>query len=366
MPQEVRFCSASDGTRIAYAAHGRGPPLVRTSTWLTHLEFDWQSPVWRHWLDGLGASRTVVRYDERGCGLSDRDVSDFSLDARVSDLEAVVAAAGLERFALLGMSQGGPVAIEYAARHPDRVTHLVLYGTYARGRLERDPSPGDRDHAELMIRLIRMGWGRDQPVFRRLFTTLFVPDGTPDQMSWFDDLQRVTTEPETAVLIRHARNRDNVTGAAARVVAPTLVMHPCDDALVPFAEGRLVATLIPGARFVPLDSRNHILLANEPAWTAFRHEVERFLGAGAGEATPVARDLTDLSNREVAVVELVAAGLGNDDIAARLFISVRTVERHLSNVYVKLGVSGRGARAAAAARFATSVRAGRHSAGTAG
>jgi pimeloyl-ACP methyl ester carboxylesterase/DNA-binding CsgD family transcriptional regulator len=362
LSQEVRFCSASDGTRIAYAVHGRGPPLVRTSTWLTHLEFDWQSPVWRHWLDGLGASHTMVRYDERGCGLSDRDVSDFSLDARVSDLEAVIAAAGLERFALLGMSQGGPVAIEYAARHPDRVSHLVLYGTYARGRLERDPSPADRDHAELMISLIRMGWGRDQPVFRRLFTTLFVPDATPDQMRWFDDLQRVTTEPETAVRIRHARNRDNVTAAAARVVAPTLVTHPRDDALVTFAEGRLVATLIPGARFVPLESRNHILLADEPAWTAFRQEVERFLGAGAVETTPEAPDLADLSNREVAVLELVADGLGNDEIAARLFISVRTVERHLSNVYVKLGLSGRGARAAAAARLAASVRAGRHAA----
>jgi pimeloyl-ACP methyl ester carboxylesterase/DNA-binding CsgD family transcriptional regulator len=366
LSQEVRFCSASDGTRVAYAVHGRGPPLVRTATWLTHLEFDWQSPVWRHWLDGLSASSTLVRYDERGCGLSDRDVSDFSLDARVSDLEAVIAAAGLADFALLGMSQGGPVAIEYAARHPDRVSHLVLYGTYARGRLERDPSPADRDHAELMIRLIRMGWGRDQPVFRRLFTTLFVPDGTPEQMRWFDDLQRVTTEPETAVRIRHARNHDNVTAAAARVIAPTLVTHPRDDALVPFAEGRIVATLIPGARFVPLESRNHILLANEPAWTAFRHELDGFLAARADEPPPVARDLTDLSNREVDVLELVAAGHGNDEIAARLYISVRTVERHLSNVYVKFGVSGRAARAAAAARFATSLRARRHRPGTAG
>ncbi|MGZ4266598.1 MAG: alpha/beta fold hydrolase, partial [Solirubrobacteraceae bacterium] len=239
MRQEVRFCSAADGTRLAYAVHGRGDPLVRTATWLTHLEFDWKSPLWRHWLEGLADGHMVLRYDERGCGLSDRDIEDVSLDARLADLEAVIDAAGLERVALLGISQGGPVAIAFAARHPARVSRLVLFATFARGRLRRDPSPTDREQAQLMSSLIRMGWGQGLPAFRRLFTTLFMPDASPEQMEWFDDLQRVTVDPETAARIRHARNHDDVTDEATRVACPTLVIHARDDALVPFAEGRL-------------------------------------------------------------------------------------------------------------------------------
>jgi pimeloyl-ACP methyl ester carboxylesterase len=281
LKQEIQFCSSADGTGIAYATHGRGPPLVRASTWLTHLELDWETPLWRHWLEGLGERQTVLRYDERGCGLSDRAVEDVSMEARVADLEAVIDAAGLERFALLGISQSGPVAIAYAARHPARVTHLVLFGTYARGPLTRDPSPSAREQAELMISLIRVGWGQDHPAFRRLFTTLFIPDATPQQMDWFDEIQRVTTEPETAARIRHARNHDEVSGTAARVATPTLVLHARGDALTPFSEGRLLTTLIPRARLVPLESRNHILLANEPAWPAFLDEVHGFLGRDA-------------------------------------------------------------------------------------
>ena len=347
MRQEVRFCAAPDGARIAYAVHGSGPPLVRTATWLTHLDFDWESPVWRHWLVGLGEQHTVLRYDERGCGLSDRDVEDLSLEARVGDLEAVVEAAGVERFALLGMSQSGPVAVAYAARHPERVSHLVLFATYARGRLMRDPSPSAREQAQLMISLIRMGWGQGEPAFRRLFTTLFIPDASAEQMEWFDELQRVTTEPETAVRIRHARNHDDVTRAAARVASRTLVLHARDDALAPFSEGRLLATLIPGARFVALESRNHILLADDPAWEAFRTELRHFLEP----EEPPRPELGELSARERDVLALVAQGLSNEAIAARLYLSVRTVERHLSNVYAKLRVSGKAARAAAAVRY---------------
>jgi len=348
MRQEVRFCTAPDGVRIAYAVHGSGPPLVRTATWLTHLDFDWESPVWRHWLDGLAEGHTVLRYDERGCGLSDRDVDDVSLEARLADLETVIEAAGLERFTLLGMSQGGPAAIAFAARHPEQVGHLVLFGTYARGRLMRDPSPSAREQAALMVSLIRMGWGQDDPAFRRLFTTLFIPDATPEQMAWFDQLQRVTTEPETAVRIREARNHDEVTEAAGLVSSPTLVLHARDDALVPLSEGRLLATLIPDARFVPLESRNHVLLPDDPAWPVFLSELREFTGA---RAAPDLKSVGDLSARECEVMQLVSEGLTNEEIAGRLFLSVRTVERHLSNVYVKLGVSGKAARAAAAARF---------------
>jgi pimeloyl-ACP methyl ester carboxylesterase/DNA-binding CsgD family transcriptional regulator len=348
MRQEVRFCAAPDGSRIAYAIHGSGPPLVRTATWLTHLDFDWESPVWRHWLAGLGERHTLLRYDERGCGLSDRDVDDLSLDARVGDLEAVIEAAGLERFALLGMSQSGPVAIAYAARHPERVSHLILFATYARGRLMRDPSPSAREQAQLMISLIRMGWGQGEPAFRRLFTTLFIPDASAEQMAWFDDLQRVTTEPETAVRIRDARNHDDVTHEAARIASPTLVLHARDDALAPFSEGRLLATLIPGARFVALQSRNHILLADDPAWERFRAELNAFLGPAPATTSD---SLGELSGRELDVLGLVAEGLSNEAIASRLCLSVRTVERHLSNVYAKLRVSGKAARTAAAVRY---------------
>jgi pimeloyl-ACP methyl ester carboxylesterase/DNA-binding CsgD family transcriptional regulator len=291
----------------------------------------------------------VLRYDERGCGLSDRDAEDVSLDARLADLTAVIDAAGFEKVALLGISQGGPVAVAFAARHPERVSHLVLFATFARGRLMRDPSSLDREQAELMSSLIRMGWGRGLPAFRRLFTTLFIPDASPKQMEWFDELQRVTADPETAARIRHARNHDDVSDDATRVACPTLVIHARDDALVPFAEGRLLATLIPGARFVALESRNHILLEDEPAWTQFQAELRNFLGPAEVPTPPAG--LPELSSRELEVLALVAEGLSNEEVAARLYLSVRTVERHLSNIYAKLRISGKAARAAAAARY---------------
>lgn len=344
--RQIRFCTAADGVRIAYETFGKGPPIVRASTWLTHLEFDWQSPIWRHWLEGLAEGRRVVRYDERGCGLSDRTVENFSLQAWVADLEAVVDAAGLDRFALLGISHGGPIAIAYAARHPERVSHLALYGTYARGRLHR--SAQAREEADLLISLVRVGWGQANPVFRRVFTTLFVPDATSEQMDWFDELQRASASPETAARIRRLRGEVDVTALASQVAVPTMVLHARDDAVVPFAEGRLLAALIPGARFVPLKGRNHILLADEPAWAVFLAELGDFLGR-ADRA--VADKLPDLSARELEVLGLVAGGLDNEGIAGRLNLSVRTVERHLSNIYAKLGVSGKAARAAVAARF---------------
>ena len=348
MEQRIRFCTASDGTQIAYAEHGEGPAIVKAANWLTHLEFDWKSPIWRHWLEELARGHRVVRYDERGCGLSDRDPGDVSLDAVVGDLEAVVDSADLDRFALLGISGGGPVAISYAVRHPERITHLVLCGTYARGRGKRDLTDQQREENELLRSLIKVGWGRDEPVFRRVFTTLFVPEASEEEMNWYDELQRVSASPEMAERLRDVWSATDVTDILDRVTVPTLVAHARDESAVPFAEGRMLATRIPGATFVPLESRNHILLADEPAWPVFLAAVRQFLGTP--EPAPVAA-LEDLSPREIEVLELVAAGLSNEEIGDRLFLSVRTVERHLSNVYAKLRISGKAARAAAAARF---------------
>jgi pimeloyl-ACP methyl ester carboxylesterase len=276
--QHIRFCTAPDGVRLAFATHGQGPPLVRASTWLTHLEFDWHGLLWRHWLEGLADGHTVVRYDERGCGLSDRDVEALSLEAWVSDLETVVDAANLDRFPLLGVSQGGPVAVAYAVRHPERVSHLVLCGTYARGRFKRGVQL-ERQEAELLISMVRAGWGRGAPAFRRAFTMMFIPGATPEQMSWFDELQRISTSPETAARIRLSRGKLDVADLARRVTVPTLVLHARDDLVVPFAEGRLLASLIPSAQFVPLEGRNHILLADEPAWPIFLTELHGFLAS---------------------------------------------------------------------------------------
>lgn len=346
MKQEIRFCTAADGVQLAYAVSGKGPPLVKAGNWLTHLEYDLESPVWRHWIEALSARHTLVRYDERGCGLSDRDIGDLSLDVWVSDLERVVEAAAVERFALLGVSGGGQVAIAYAVRHPERVSHMVLYGCYGRGRGWRDAV--QREQSEVLIGLVRVGWGQANPVFRRVFTTLFIPGATSEQMDWFDELQRVTTTSENALKLRRARQELDVTDLARQVEAPTLVINARGDALVPFEEGRRLATAIPGAKLVPLDSRNHILLADEPAWPVFVRELHDFVGVAA---PPTTTAIAELSERERDVLELVAAGMSNDEIAERLFLSVRTVERHLSNVYAKLRISGKAARAAAAARF---------------
>jgi pimeloyl-ACP methyl ester carboxylesterase/DNA-binding CsgD family transcriptional regulator len=342
--QDIRFCTAPDGARLAFAVHGSGPPLVKASNWLTHLEFDWESPVWRHWLRALGERYTVVRYDERGCGLSDRDVGELSPERWVGDLGAVVDAAGLERCALLGISQGAAIAVAYAVERPERVSAIVLYGGYGRGRARRDAPELARHEAHLAA--IRAGWTDPDPTFRRLFSAQYLPDGTPEQHAWYDELQRRSASADVAARLYEARSRIDVTALAPAVTTPTLVLHGRGDRVVPFDEGRLLATLIPGAQLVPLESINHILLEDEPAWRRFLGELEAFLPTGAGGP---AADVESLSARESEVLELVAEGLSNEQIADRLVLSVRTVERHLSNVYVKLRVSGKSARAAAAA-----------------
>lgn len=284
--QHIRFCICPDGVRIAYATVGQGPPLVKAANWLSHLEFEWQSPVWRHWLDHLSRNNTLIRYDMRGCGLSDWNVKDVSLEARVQDLETVVAALGLDRFPLLGISGGGAVAIAYAARHPEKVSHLILYGAYARGRFHRNYSPQEIEAGHTFLNLMKLGWGQDNPAFRQLFTSLFMPEATAEQMNGFNDLQRMSCSPENAVLLETSFFNTNVNDQAPRVAAPTLILHARDDGMVPFEEGRHLAALIPDARFVPLDSKNHLMLESEPAWGRFVEAVDEFVNTPTERRKP--------------------------------------------------------------------------------
>ena len=283
--QEVRFCTTDDGVKLAYAVTGSGPPFVKAANWLSHLEYDVESPVWRHYVESFSSRFTYVRYDERGTGLSDADITGLTFDHLVSDLESVVDAAELESFPLFGISQGGPVAIEYSVRHPERVTRLILMGAYARGRLRRDDPDLESDY-ELHQGLVKAGWGTDDPTFRHVFTSQFIPDGSARQHAWFDELMRRSTSKETALEIFRVLANIEVTQRASKVTVPTLVLHSHGDRRVPFTEGRLIASLIPGARLVQLDSNNHLPLESEPAWDVVLSEITSFV---AGE--PVRADV---------------------------------------------------------------------------
>jgi DNA-binding SARP family transcriptional activator/pimeloyl-ACP methyl ester carboxylesterase len=274
--QQIHFCKAADGTQIAYAVVGDGPPLVKAANWLNHLHFDWESPVWRHIFHGLSAGRTLFRYDARGNGLSEWNIDDFSLDRQVNDLETVVAAIGLDRFPLLGISQGCAVSVEYAARYPEKITRLILIGGYVRGWNRRGrPELEKQTHA--MMTLVGIGWGKDDPVFRQLFTSMFMPDAPPENHSWFNELQRISTTPANAVKLLKAVGEVDISDRLADVRAPTLVMHSQHDMRISFDAGLELAGGIPGARFVSLDSRNHILPESDPAWPTMLREINQFL-----------------------------------------------------------------------------------------
>jgi pimeloyl-ACP methyl ester carboxylesterase/DNA-binding SARP family transcriptional activator len=282
--QEIRFCTSPDGVRIAFASVGSGPPLVKTANWMSHLEYDWKSPLWRHLARELSREHRLIRYDQRGNGLSDWDVPAFTLDASMGDLEAVVDAAGIDRFAMLGMSGGCRLAIAYAARHPQRLTHLVLYGGAARGWKYWNESA--RAMRLGLQAVIREGWGRDVPTFRQIFSTLFMPDASPEQMHWFNELQRVSTTPENAYRITNASGDGDVQARLGAIRTPTLVMHASGDAMVPLEEGRRLAAGIPNARFAVLDSRNHLLLDDEPAYARFMREIRTFLASDEPRGPP--------------------------------------------------------------------------------
>lgn len=335
--QQIRFVQARDGVRLAWAGSGHGSPvIVKAATWLSHLEVDWGSPVWQHLLSAMAGLGSFVRYDERGCGLSDWVVPELSFDSWVTDLETVADAVGAPRFALLGISQGAAVAIAYAVRHPERVSHLVLHGGYARGRLVRSRTPEQAEEAQTMARLAELGWGKADPSFRQFFTTQFIPGGTPEQHAWFNEMERLSTSPQNAAAFMRAFNTIDVTALLPQVRCPTLVLHSKHDVRVPFDEGRLIAGAIPGAQFVPIDSGNHLLLAHEPGWQIWRDAVARFLPRAGG--TP---DFGTLSQRQREVLALVAQGRDNLQIAAALGLSEKTVRNQVSAIFDRLGVANR-------------------------
>lgn len=278
MDQQIQYCTTPDGVRLAYSVTGKGSPIVRPSHWLTHLEYDLKSPVWRHLVLGLSQRHSLVRFDARGEGMSQRDVADISFERWLSDLETVVDKLALEKFVLLGISQSASVAIAYAVRHPERVSHLILYGGFARGFLYQGNPEKQKQLLELSRTMVREGWGSDHDVYRQWFTSQFIPGGTAEQARWFNELERVCASPEMAERHVAASAKINVVDLLPKVTAPTLVLHCRGDLRVPFALGEEMAAGIPGAKFVPLEGKNHLFLADEPAHRAFFDAAAAFIG----------------------------------------------------------------------------------------
>ena len=279
MEQEIQFCTTPDKISIAYATAGSGPPLVKVANWISHLELDWNSPVWSHLLEEFSRDHRLVRYDERGTGLSDRNVDEMSLNAFVDDLASVVEALGLERFPLLAISQGGPVAVAYAVRYPEKVSHLVIFGSFASGWKRRNLSEREIEKRQAQLALIRTGWGSQNPATRQLFTTLCIPNGSPEELESFNELQRRSASATNAARIFETIGDLDVSDLLPKLQVPVMVLHSRDDALVPFEEGRHLAAMIPQSKFVPLESQNHLLLRHERAWERFVSEVRNFIGA---------------------------------------------------------------------------------------
>jgi pimeloyl-ACP methyl ester carboxylesterase/DNA-binding CsgD family transcriptional regulator len=339
---QIRFCSSADGTRIAYTSDGSGPPFVRAAFYLNHLELDWQCAVWKPYLYELSRVRTLYRHDMRGFGLSDAECTEQSLDLWVSDLEAVVDAAGLERFPLFGMCHGGAIAIEYAVRHPERVSQLVLFGAYARGSARRAKTPAEFERRELLVKMVELGWGQDNEAFQQVWPTLLQPSSTLERLRSLAELQRKSCPSANAVRLMRATGDIDVAESARRVKCPTLIFHPREDRAAPFEEGRLLAGLIPDARLVPLDSANHALVDDEPAWDEFVKELRAFLPASASRWNAIEGAVGKLTVRECDVLERIAQGLDNAQIAAHLDLSEKTVRNHITSIFDKLGVENRG------------------------
>jgi pimeloyl-ACP methyl ester carboxylesterase len=343
MNQQIRFCTGTDGVKLAYALSGEGPPLAMCAPWLTHLEHQWQSLAWRPWLEAFSQGYTLLRHDCRGCGLSDRQVADVSFESWVRDFECVVDAAGFERLALLGTCQGGPTAIEYAARHPERVSHLVLYGTYARGRAKRVNTPQQVEKGKVLLEMTRLGWGDENHAFLQVWASQFQPGGTLEHLRSWSEQQRASTTPDMAVRLMEAGWQIDVSPAARRIRCPVLVIAADRDVVTPIEEARLLAGLIPDCRFVQVDTVNHMPLPDEPAWQRIVAEVRSFLAEPAAAPPPVRRTLPlgELTPQERNVLEGIARGEDNATIAASLGLSEKTVRNHVTRVFDKIGVQQR-------------------------
>jgi pimeloyl-ACP methyl ester carboxylesterase/DNA-binding CsgD family transcriptional regulator len=337
--QRVRYLRTEDGVRLAWAEIGTGPLLVKAANWLSHLEYELKSPVWGHWIRFFGDHFRFLRWDERGCGLTDREIDELSFERWLGDLEAVVAASGVEEpFTLLGISSGAAICVAYAARHPERISRMVLYGGYARGWARRGHSETERQY-RAMIELMRVGWGKENPVFRQIFTSRFIPGATEAQIGWYNELLRRTSTGEAAARLLEARSTVEVSDLLGAITAPTLVIHSRDDEICPVTEARHLAAGIRDAQFVELDSRNHILLEDEPAWARFQEVVLDFTGLPAPRGEDSA--FAGLTAREREILVLISEGLANAAIGERLEISEKTVRNHISNLFDKLGVWSR-------------------------
>ena len=335
---EIRFARADDGVSLAYATSGSGPALVRPPQWLTHIEHERTTPIWGPWIERLERRHALYRYDSRGCGLSDHDVGEVTLERVVRDLEAVVEAAGLARFTLLGISLGGATAIAYCAKHPERVERLVLCGAWARGTLRRSPSRAQAETFMAMVKLIEVGWGERNSAFVQMFTSQFFPDATPEQAAAFNEMQRMATSPQRAAKLAKEFGEIDASDCLGRIACPTLVLHCTGDVRSPFEEGRYIAGGIPGARFHPLESRNHVPLQGEPAFEQALGAIEAFVGDGAPHA---ASAFPALTRRERTILEYLAQGLDNAQIAARLDLSEKTVRNNVTQIFAKMEVENR-------------------------
>jgi len=338
LQQHVRHVYTSDGTRLAWAESGVGSTVVKAANWLTHLEYEWESPVWKHWIKFFTSNFHFVRYDERGCGVSGSQTGTLSLDQWSADLGAVIDAARISGpVTLLGISQGAATCINYAIRHPDRVSRLILHGGYVRGAMKRG-NPAAESAYRAMIDLARVAWGSDNPTFRQIYTSRFIPGGTAEQLNWWNQLCLKSTNGETIANLFEARALVDISDLLPQLTHPTLVLHSRGDEVVPVDEGRMLAGALSGAEYVELDSRNHVLLESEPAWQRFQDAVLQFVPT---KRTTMGLAFAALSARERDVLALMTDGSSNARIAEQLQISEKTARNHASNLFDKLGVRSR-------------------------
>jgi pimeloyl-ACP methyl ester carboxylesterase/DNA-binding CsgD family transcriptional regulator len=338
MQQTIRYMMTRDQVRLAWASSGTGPAMVKASNWITHLEYDWESPVLRHWVQFLSEHFSLTRYDERGCGLTQRDVDDVSPVHWINDLEDVINVAQPQPpFVLMGISQGACAAVEYAVKYPERVSQLILYGGYARG-WTRHSNPDHVREGKALVELIELGWGRSDPIYRRLLTKKFLPEGNEEQLLWFDELCSRSISPKMAARLLLSRGEADVSDLLPLLKVPTLVAHASGDLIAPISQGQQLAAGIPGAQFVQLDSPNHIMLEHEPAWQRFCAAVLDFTGVRSQAEEAVFKSL---SSREREILGKLVFGLTNVEIGQALFISEKTVRNQLTRIFEKLGVSNR-------------------------